>query len=174
MLALFNLFWDICLLRKGPQNVPASLDLLRLSLVAYCGSGLLAVLLDMPQTSFGLALLLTAADVALLTALAYLGLYLLGRLGRFTQTLTALAGVGTLLQLIALPLGLWYQHALASDGAPELPAMLWLLLLAWSIVATGHILRHAFSVSFGLGVLYAIGYLAVSWTVTDWLLSLAS
>lgn len=173
MLALLNLFWEICLLRKGPQDTPRSSELLQLCLIGYGSSGLLALLLDLPRINFGLALLLTLEDVALLSGLAYLGLYLTAHLPRFRQTLTALAGVGTLLQLIALPLGLWYQHALAGNSGAELPAMLWLLLLGWSIAVTGHILRHAFSTTLTLGILYAVGYLVVSWTITNWLLSLA-
>ena len=173
MVALLNLFWEICLLRKGPQDTPASSELLKLTLVGYGSSGLLALLLDLPRISFTLALLLTLEDIALLSALVYLGLHLTRYLPRFVQTLTALTGVGTLLQLIALPLGLWYQHALAGNGAAELPAMLWLLLLGWSVGVTGHILRNAFSTTWTMGILYSIGYLVLSWTTTDWLLRLA-
>lgn len=174
MVALLNLFWDICLLRKRPQDVPASEDLLKLTLLTYAGSGLLAILLSLQQAGVGTALLLTLADVALLAALTYAVLYMLGYLARFTQTLTALAGVGTLLQLIATPLGLWYQRSLVADGAAAMPALLWLLLLIWSIAVTAHILRHAFSVSYGFGVLYALGYLMVSRAVVDWLLPAAA
>jgi hypothetical protein len=175
MAVLFNLFLDICLLRKGPQDLPASQELLKLCLIAYAGSGLLNLWLGLGDTGSGMALLLTMVDVSLLMGLSYAVLQLMGLLERYVQTLTALAGTGTLLQLIVLPLGLWYQRELAGgDGAADLPAMLWLLLLIWSIVITAHILRHALSVSFGTGTLYALGYLMMSWTVADLLLPAAA
>ncbi|MDX1604647.1 MAG: hypothetical protein R3202_00570 [Candidatus Competibacterales bacterium] len=170
MAALLNLFWDICLLRKGPQDVPAAAALLQLTLLAYALTGLATLLVGMPELGFGRALLLTLTDLGLLAGLTYLILSVLGLPARFGQTLTALTGVGTLLQLIALPLGLWYQRELAAQETGELPALLWLLLLAWSIAITGHILRHAFAVSFGMGILYAVGYLMSAWTLSDWLL----
>ncbi len=170
MSPLITLFWDICLLRRGPQEVPASLVLLKLSLLAYAATGLLSLSLGLSQVGASRIVLLTLADVALLAGLSYAVLHTLGLVPRYLQTLTALAGAGTLLQLIGLPLGLWYQRELAANGAADLPALLWLVLLLWSISITAHILRHAFSVSFGIGLLYAVGYLVTSWTVADWLL----
>lgn len=174
MAVLFNLFWEICLLRKGPQDVPASQELLKLCLIGYAATGLLNLWLGLGEVGAGTALLLTAVDVGLLLGLVYAVLQLRGLLARYTQTLTALAGTGTLLQLIVLPLGMWYQRELAGNGTADLPAMLWLMLLVWSVAITAHILRHALSVTFGIGVLYALGYLMVSWTAADWLLPAAA
>lgn len=174
MAVLFKLFWDICLLRKGPQDLPASQELLKLCLIAYAGSGLLNLWLGLGDTGHGTALLLTIVDVGLLMGLCHAVLQLMGLLERYVQTLTALTGTGTLLQLIVMPLGLWYQRELAANGATDMPALLWLLLLVWSVAITAHILRHALSVSFGAGMLYALGYLMISWTLADLLLPAAA
>ena len=61
MLALFNLFLDICLLRKGPQDVPASVPLVKMCLLAYGLSGLLVLLLSTPVPVALLQILLEAA-----------------------------------------------------------------------------------------------------------------
>ena len=89
MAALFNLFLDLCLLRKGPQDVPASMLLLKLCLLAYGLIGLIVLLLSTP---IPVALLQALLDIVLLSGLLYVGLTLYHHPERFEQTLTALAG----------------------------------------------------------------------------------
>ncbi len=144
-------FIEICLLRRAPNQIPASPLLLRFAVAGYLLSGLLIAL---PGLSLGEGLLSTALDFALLFGLTCLGLYLAGKRERITQTLTALAGAGTVVNLLALPAVLWLQAA----GEAPLPSLLLLLLTIWSIAILGHILRHAFSILFAFGILIAIGY----------------
>lgn len=166
MRALFDLFLAICLLRKGPQDVPASPVLLRLTLLSYGISGLLIPLLDVDLPT---ALELTVLDIALLTGLAYGALTLRHYRPRLTQTLTALFGTGTLLQLLALPLLLLLEQQVVSNGTPGWLWPLWLGLFIWGIVIMAHILRHALSTSMGIGVLYSLSYVILYWTLSGWL-----
>lgn len=165
MLALLNLFLDLCLFRKGPQDVPASAALLRLSLLAYGVSGLLVLLLSTP---FPAAILQTLLDLILMAGLLYLALILHRRSARFEQTLSALTGAGTLMGLLALPLMNWIAQQ-GVEGDIGLPSFLVLGLMIWSIAVIAHILRHAFDTSIWVGALYAIGYTFLSWTVTGWI-----
>jgi len=174
MRALFDLFFDICLLRRGPQDVPASVSLLWLCVLTYLASGYAALLAGVGAAYPLHALVLALTDLALLAGMSYAVLHALGHRARLTQTLTALTGCGTLLQLIALPLGIWFDRANAARSGAELPFILWLALLTWSIVVSAHILRHAFAVNFGIGLLYAFAYLFLSWSIADWLLPLAA
>lgn len=166
MRALLDLFLDICLLRKGPQHLPPSSILLKLALVAYGLSGLLLLLVSVALPT---ALLLTLLDLGLLAGLTYGVLYGFGYGMRFVRTLAALAGSGTLLQLIALPLSVWLNQEAARHELSGLPSLLWLALLGWSIAIMTHILHHALSVSRGVALWYALGYLAISWTLSGWL-----
>ncbi|MEZ5581591.1 MAG: hypothetical protein R3F37_01305 [Candidatus Competibacteraceae bacterium] len=166
MVALFNLFLDICLLRKGPQDVPASTALLQLSLALYAISGLVLLLATLDLIS---AFTLVTLDLGLLVGLTYGVLNLLGRGPRFAQTLTALAGTGVLLELIAWPLAMWIGQASIRQETAALPGLLYLVLLGWNIVIIGHILRHALSITLAFGVLYAFGYLLSFWVLSDWL-----
>ena len=100
MLALFNLFLDICLFRKAPQDVPASTPLLKMCLLAYALSGLVVLLISAP-VAVAVALLQILLDMVLLGGLLYLGLILRRHPQRFEQTLSALTGSGTLLGLLA-------------------------------------------------------------------------
>jgi hypothetical protein len=166
MYALFNLFLDICLFRKGPQDVPASLVLLRLTLITYGLSGFFVLLLSVDLLTAGLMVLI---DVGLLSALTYGMLNLWNYRIRFIQTLTALLGTGTLLQLLILPVSIWMAQELTAARAPEFPWLLSLGLIGWSIAVIAHILHHALSISRSLGLLYTLGYVILSWTISGWL-----
>ncbi len=168
MRALLDVFLEICLLRRGPQDLPASPALTVLSLAAYGLSGMVAVIAIMPLS---MALPQTLLDLALVSGLSYLLLSLRGFGARFLQTLTALAGTGTLLNLVAWPLFMWMgQEAdTAGQGSP-LPSLLFLVLLGWSIAIMAHIVRHALSSTRSMGLLCAMAYLIISLAMASWLL----
>lgn len=165
MIAIFNLFLDICLLRKGPQDVPASMALVKMCLLVYGLSGLLVLLTTAPAQ---VALLQILLDMGLLGGLLYLGLTLIRRRKRFGQTLSALTGTGSLMGLLTLPLAIWIDHQ-QSGGDIALPSALMFALMVWSVAVIAHILRHAFETSIWLGALYALGYTFLYWTLAGWI-----
>lgn len=159
MYALFNLFLDICLFRKGPKDLPASAALLKICLLAYGLTGLLVLVLSTPVL---VALLQILLDLVLLSGLLHLALIVRRHPQRFEQTLSALTGTGALMALLALPLMSW----ILGGSSAELPSVLLLVLMVWSIGIMAHILRQTFETSLGIGVLYALGYTFISWTLT--------
>jgi hypothetical protein len=168
MRALFDLFLAICLLRKGPQDIPASPVLLKLSLLSYGLSGLLVMLVSMTPAA---AFFQTLLDITLLTGLTYGILELQGYGARFGQTLTALLGAGTLLALVTLPVIVWIGGQAAQNDAAELPSLLFFLLLGWSIAVMAHILKHALSTTRWMGLLYALVYLIISLALSSLLVA---
>jgi hypothetical protein len=148
---------EICLLRAGPQDLPAAPPFLALVLAGYF---LVDVLIARLNFELGAALGVSLLDVLLLAAFAQLVLRIAARPERFNQTLAALAGTGLLLGLLAYPLirALTLTHA-AGETASGL-ALAWLAVLAWSLLILGHILRHALTVPLmtgvGIGVLYSL------------------
>lgn len=165
MRALFDLFLDICLFRKGPQDVPASAALLKVCALAYALSGFVVLRLSTPTS---IAIPQVLLDLALLAGLLYLVLSLRRYPQRFGQTLSALTGVGVLMALLALPLMVWIVQQ-GPDGDTVLPSMLLLGLMGWSIAIMAHILRHALNIPLWIGTVYAIIYTLISWTLTDWI-----
>ena len=165
MNALFNLFLDICLFRKGPQDVPSSAALLKMCLLGYGLSGVLVLLISTPAP---LALLQILLDMVLLSGLLYLVLIVYRHPRRFEQTLSALTGTGSLMGLLTLPLAIWIDHQ-QSGGDIALPSTLMFALMVWSIAVIAHILRHAFETSIWLGALYALGYTFLYWTLAGWI-----
>ena len=162
---LFRLFWEICLLRVRPQDLPCSASLLALSLAGYFAVGVLLALLQLPKgQAFPAALL----DTFMLSVLAWVVLWSRGLSGRYTQTLTALAGSGAMLGLLALPLLSWQMRSLqTSDDAVTLPALLILIWTGWNLGVVAHILRHALSTLFVVGVALALAYMYIVWSIMN-------
>jgi len=152
---LVRLFAGICLLRAAPQDLPASRMLLGVTLGLYL---LFAWLLAIPAYGQANAVWVALLDTALLIVFIQALLFLLARGPRILQTLTAMAGSGSLLGLLALPLVLWGQPSQAEEQVSGLLLYAWLLLLVWNLLVAGHILRHALSTSLGIGVGVALLY----------------
>ncbi len=149
MLNIFKLYVDMCLLRAGPQDLPATQSVLTLSLLAYTAT---SIVLSVTTQSFGSAVLYGLADTLTLAVLTYTLLIVRRLPQRLTQTLSALAGTGVVIGLFALPLVL----------IQNVPPLLLLLITVWSLTVIGHILRHALNVSLPMGILASMGYLLAS------------
>ena len=165
MRALFDLFLDICLFRKGPQDVPVSAALLKVCVLAYALSSFVVLRLNTPTS---IAIPQALLDLALLTGLLYLVLSLRQCLQRFGQTLSALTGVGVLIALLVLPLMVWVIRQ-DPEGDTVLPSILLLGLMGWSIAIMAHILRQALNIPLWVGTLYTIAYTLISWIMTGWI-----
>lgn len=139
----------MCLLRAGPQDLPATQSVLTLSLLAYTAT---SIVLSVTTQSFGSAVLYGLADTLTLAVLTYTLLIVRRLPQRLTQTLSALAGTGVVIGLFALPLVL----------IQNVPPLLLLLITVWSLTVIGHILRHALNVSLPMGILASMGYLLAS------------
>jgi hypothetical protein len=157
MLQLIRAWFDICLLRRAPQELPASSYLLGLSLCCY---GLVSVLVSTQSYPFSQALLLAAVDLGMLILFVWSLLYLQRKTARINQTLSALAGTGSLMGLIALPLLLVIGPGTVAEPVSAPLLSLWLLLLLWNLFVMAHIIRHAlsssFAIGFGVSLLYAL------------------
>lgn len=147
---------DICLLRAAPQNLPASHGGMLVALVAYAAAGVPGVL---DVLTFENAILATAVDTLLLAAVTHLVLQWRRLENRLTQTLTALAGCGALLSLLA-----WGAAGLAREAFQ--PEWVWAVFLVWYTLVFGHILRHALSIALAAGVAASLLYLFFSIGVT--------
>lgn len=154
--ALFQVIWQIALLRQGPQVLPASGVLLWLTLGAHWLSG---VALGATSLPLDRAMLLSLVGTLLMVAITHGLLVLHRRHNRATQTLTALAACETLLGIMAIPVLAWLEVEGAIQGVA---AIFYLILFGWSIAIAAHIFRHALSVSLGMGFLFAIGYTLMS------------
>mgnify|MGYP006423219519 CR=1 FL=1 len=163
MLVIINFFIELALLRRAPQELPASRVLFSLLLVVGLGAELLLALTA--AIGFGNGLLQSLLNLTLMLGALWVALSLFERRERFLQTATALIGVDSLITLLALlPVGL-ARPVNAESGLLALAGLLFLLLLVWSITAAGHILRHAFELTLLQGVAIAIGFDVLSFVI---------
>lgn len=146
----------ICLLRASPQDLPASRAGMLVALMVYAAVGVLGVV---DVLTFENAILATAVDTLLLAAVTHLVLQWRRLENRVTQTLTALAGCGALLSLLA-----WGAAGLAREAFQ--PEWIWAAFLVWYTLVFGHVLRHALSITLATGVAASLLYLILSISVT--------
>jgi asparagine N-glycosylation enzyme membrane subunit Stt3 len=156
--ALFNSAVELCLLRRAPQDLPASDILLWLLVVLNLLVG--SAMVTDAQIGFLSAVLENLFGVVMLLAALAATLGLRGRLPRFNQTASAIFLSELLLSLLAWPL-----VALRHRGDSAESELLLLVIFIWSIVVLGHILRHAFEISLNLGIVFALLYNLAAWSV---------
>jgi hypothetical protein len=151
--ALVNPFVQIALLRYKPQDLPASLFLLKLTLSAHA---LLGVVMFTSRLSFGQAVLAGITSTLLMCALTASLLFANRRSARTLQTLTAMAGSDVVVGVAALPVTAWLHGTATGAAASGLPGLLFLVLVVWNLVVAGHVLRHALSSPLPLGIVLAL------------------
>lgn len=171
MIGLLTCLRDICLFRAGPQDLPfAPVLALRLSALLL-GLGVVGTWVQgVPGEQFPLRLGLM---VVFLVGPPWVLLRLRGKEPRFVQTLSAMAGVGVLYNILALPL----LMALAGGGEaigrdPGLVLVAWILLALtlWRLLVAGHVWRHALDVHPGTGTMLALGLFIAQVLVAGWAL----
>ena len=156
---LSKAFLDICLLRKGPQDLPKSSVLLTLCLILYT---VLDVLLTVQTRPFTDALLVSLVDVGFLLVVTAIILRQHRYFERWGQTMTALCGTGVILGVFIFPLVYGSAQNQYEGWLQQIIVLLFLVMVFWNIAVLAHIVRHAISTSMGIGIMIAILYIWMS------------
>jgi hypothetical protein len=163
MLAILDVFLQIALRRRGPEDLPDSSFLLVLAGVLYV---LAQVVLALPvYGASGQLARSVALDVALLCACLWGLLRLTGHGSRFGRTLTALLGTGTLLSMLMMPFNYWLDAVSGAESPAVVPTLGILAVVSWSLVVNGHILARALSAPFTLGLVLSVAYFFLNYLV---------
>ena len=167
MLQLIRIFWDICRLKAGPQDLPKRLYLLVIAILAGIILDSLTTPIFLPKLSvIDVIKVVVVYNIILLTAI-YLLLKLIGYAERATQTITAIAGTGLFISLVLLPALLMMNSI---DEQMKSISIFILIDNVWRIVVNAHIFRHALSVSLLLAMILSVSYLLFGALVADILL----
>jgi hypothetical protein len=160
-----RLYTQIALLRRGPQDLPASGLLLVLTVGAYLVVNFLVSSLLPPDGRWREMLVVAT----LFTLLWYvLLLRLVGRPERTLQTATAVFGFQTVLAPLVVGCG-WLVRRFSLDSPWQMPVTcVALLLLAWVIAANSYIVKAALEWSATSSVA-----LVILETLAGWLLQVA-
>ena len=167
MKELVKLFTQITLLRRGPQDLPASMLLLDLTIVAYLAVNLLLAGLLPPPTAADAASRMAEADQpnwsaqllldTVFTLVWYVALLRIARRPERTlQTMTAVFGF----QIVLAPL-LFFSSWLSSRFTHDSPwfvtvALFSIVVLVWLVAAGSHIVKAALEWSAGASVALVI------------------
>jgi len=152
-------FLDICLLKKGPEDLPKSSVLLFLCLFMYT---LIDVLLTVQSRPFEYALMVSLVDVGFLLLVTSLILKQHQKLDRWHQTMTALFGTGVILGIFIFPLVFGSGQNQYEAWVQQMIVFLFLIMVIWNVAVLAHIVRHAISTSMGIGIMIAILYIWMS------------
>lgn len=170
MIILLKLFFNICLFRAAPQDIPASNFLKIITVITY---GLLSMGISLLEMPVGNAVLSALVDTLMLVGLAQASLWIRNFPERKTQTISALAGTGALLQLLAWPILNWLFQNDAAEFATPL-RWIYLFLVLWDLAIIAHILRHALSLTFPITAGISVLYVFLSYRVANILYIAAS
>lgn len=144
------------LLRKGPQDYPCSIALMKLCLLAYFVSGLPGMMLNVDFVPAVLAMVL---DTLVLLVFIYLCLQAFSKSERFTQSVISLAGIGTVFQLVVLPL--LYNFDVDPEAAEAMAgvSLLLLIFVSWNLAVYAHIFKQAFGIRLPAAMMLTICYI---------------
>jgi len=155
--------FEMCQLRRGPDDMPYSKALL----VVLLGA---SILLDVVIGAFGGgvpdALSRSLLSAGLVLALCWIALALRHLGNRYLQTASALVACSIVFSLLILPLA-WLSGPVPTPPTPLTPMQLllgWLMLaiVAWNLIVNAHIVRRALDAPFALGLA-----IALAWFVAD-------
>ncbi|MDI1293930.1 MAG: hypothetical protein PSV18_14460 [Methylobacter sp.] len=154
MYEIIKRLFDICLLKKGPQNLPPSVWWLRIGLVVDVTVSFLMANLSRDWLT---ALLQAMVSALLIIGFSWLILYVGRKRQRFYQTTIALLGTDALIGFIALP----GMASMMTGKGVFLAFMVTVGLIIWHWVVAGHIIRNAlgqtWTFSLGLAFLFILG-----------------
>jgi hypothetical protein len=151
-----RIFLDIVLWRRGPQDLPASVTLVWLTVAAYVlVSAVQLLLLDESGIAWFFFLI---ADPLLLAAWTWLVLKVYGHTERFQQTIAAMFGTGALLGIgLYLPLQ-FVVTGLGFNAESTVAQVAALGLVVVFALVTGRIIKLATDSSLFTGIAAALTY----------------
>ena len=151
-------FFDICTFRAGPQDIPASVWLLRAIMVVYVTIDMLrGVAVNNVQGALAEALF----ELFVFAVLLYLALQWRGKRERFLQTYTAFLGTSIIIGVFYLPLVFSMESASAAGDPVGNYLVIALLFFVWAIGVLAHIVRHSFDIHLGYAIFFSIMFIIV-------------
>lgn len=153
---------DLCRLKAGPADMPASSLLLKVTLFAYFLLGMGISRLD---SAWNVSILSSLADTLFMMIAVGIMLKFKNLQTRYLQTLMAIAGAGIVLDLVGLPLLLWFMKIDPLEQGTSVAMLLMIALMFWSLMVIAHIFRQALDIKAGSAAMITIMYTALSLVV---------
>ena len=153
MLSLVRAFFNICLLRAGPEDLPHSYVLLGLTIIVNFS---ISVLIGSMDHNIKIASI--SSIVALFFAFAFTKILLLRKPERFLQTFCAMLGVDIIISIAAIPSIYSLAFLNPGEAAESFFKLTGLALFVWVVIVYGFIFSKALSSMMGYGITISVGY----------------
>lgn len=154
MTAVLKLFWDMCLLRGGPESVPTHLWFLCALMALQLAFSALMLGVVSPALPTALALNVALVSLAVTASLVWFALYIRRLEARFPATLGAVVGTSLVIDC-AFTLVYGFTSGVVQQGA------FWVSWL-WGVVVIGFILHKALTCKLWTGILLSFAIALIS------------
>ena len=150
---LIKIFVDLCVFQAKPQDLPASP-----ALAMITGAATIITYIIAHQASgqgkgiVGFAI----AQVVIFAFTIWVVLKVKKLPERFPQTISAIFGVSSLIQLVAWPILGWLSKTSGTPGA-ELPVLMIMGLSVWVLTVSVYVMKHALEIGVGQSLLITLG-----------------
>jgi hypothetical protein len=168
MTAILSMYWNICLLKQGPQYVPSQamflIMLVTVNLLATTILQLSFIETETPLSVFSFMLV----SLAISCILVWAALHLKKQLNRFPQTISAMVGCDLLLTFLGS-----FIIAISSTGSPkdQLTQGIAVLFAIWTFAVWGYVLHHALNISVLQGISLSMAIVFISRLTAGYLTS---
>ena len=167
MLHWLQFYVRLCFLKEAPQDAPYSKNFLYFGIVAYY---IVGVLITSFTQTFGVSLVMSLIQTAILIFLTNLLLWIRKSPERYEQTLSALTYSGAIIGIAAFPV---IAMITSADGE-GFASMFWVLLIGWETIVVAHIYRHSMDITLPGGLGISLVYMYLSFAITLRLLKIVA
>lgn len=152
-------FWEICLLRRGPEGLPVAPGFVALIAAVYLPVSAFSWVLLLPLTP-GEVLVAQAVDLGVVTGFLALLMYIKQvPPSRGLQTFAAVLGTGTIMSLLLMP----FLLLAGSEAAPVLMLVsVTSAVYLWWLAVAGFILHRGCNVSHVQGSMFFLAIMLTS------------
>lgn len=161
-------FFDLCFFKIGPEDMPSSTGILKLTLFIYF---VLGVIISRIDSSWNESLLTSLTDLVYMSVAVGFLLNIKKHQIRYQQTLMAMAGAGICLGIISYPIVFWLHQIDEQQQATSVAMMLLMAVVIWSVLIVVHIFQKALEIKHRTAVMLTIIYIMLSLVVLGLTLS---
>lgn len=166
MSALIKILFDICLLRKGPEDLPANDSLMWLLVIS---SLVISLCLGSIIHGYKSAFVMSFAGVTI--TFIFAKILLLKKPERFIQTFSAMLGVTLLIDIISVPVIFPLLDENLNQTLKVLFSFLAIATYIWYVVVNGFIVSRAIAVTLGFGISIVIAYALITYMIFQLILA---
>jgi len=152
-------FVEICFFKASPADIPSSHWLMKISLLVYLTMNVFITRID---NNWDVSLFSSLTDMLVMIIVAWLLLKFRNFSDRYQQTVTAMAGVGSVMSCIGIPIVYFFSQVNEQQQFAGVAMLLLVALLIWSLMVNAHIFRTALEIKPSSAVMLTVAYTILS------------